>query len=155
MDLATVTSISCPSVFDSSVDNFLTADVTINNSTNLVHSAQIVFRGYVCKGNKLQYEFFHEQQWVLVDPGGNNIIMCRFDLISGFRRRTASRRCGCLVTSVPSNNEILWWQWNRVLRQSHRCALVWQYLFREDLWSPKIAHIENAARSMLLYRAHG
>ncbi|CAL2049255.1 unnamed protein product [Caenorhabditis brenneri] len=70
MDLAYVTSIDCPSVFDSSVDNFFTADVTINNSSDFVHSAQIVFRGYVCKGDRLHYEFFHEQQWVLVEPGG-------------------------------------------------------------------------------------
>ncbi|CAI2356399.1 unnamed protein product [Caenorhabditis sp. 36 PRJEB53466] len=70
MELATVTSIDCPDSFDSASDNFFTADVTINNPSDLVHSAQIVFRGYVCKGAKLHYEFFHEQQWVLVEPGG-------------------------------------------------------------------------------------
>ncbi|EPB68107.1 hypothetical protein ANCCEY_12801 [Ancylostoma ceylanicum] len=63
---ARIISVSVQDVFDSSAENELYAYVEIANDTELAHSAQVVFRGYVRKAEKLVYEFLHEQVWILV-----------------------------------------------------------------------------------------
>ncbi|KAL6723452.1 hypothetical protein Aduo_018460 [Ancylostoma duodenale] len=63
---ARIISVSVQDVFDSSAENELYAYVEIANDTELAHSAQVVFRGYVRKAEKLMYEFLHEQVWILV-----------------------------------------------------------------------------------------
>ncbi|CAI5455707.1 unnamed protein product [Caenorhabditis angaria] len=68
---AEIKSIDCPEVFQSSEDNYLYANIQIENSSELIHSCQIVFRGYVRKGDVLLYEFFHEQQWLVVNSNSN------------------------------------------------------------------------------------
>lgn len=67
---ARIISVSVQEVFDSSVDNELYAQVEIANDTELAHSAQVVFRGYVRKAEKLVYEFLHEQVWIFVKANG-------------------------------------------------------------------------------------
>ncbi|VDM74487.1 unnamed protein product [Strongylus vulgaris] len=66
--IARVTSLTVQDVFVSSDDNKLRAEVEIANNSELAHSAQVVFRGYVRKAERLQYEFLHEQVWILVQP---------------------------------------------------------------------------------------
>ncbi|KAK6009042.1 hypothetical protein OSTOST_26058, partial [Ostertagia ostertagi] len=65
---ARITSLDVQDVFVSSEANELKADVEIVNDSNLAHSAQVVFRGYVRNGNTLLYEFLHEQVWILIQP---------------------------------------------------------------------------------------
>ncbi|KHJ87391.1 hypothetical protein OESDEN_12837 [Oesophagostomum dentatum] len=70
--LVRIISVSVPEVFVSSDDDMLIAEVRIANDTNLAHSAQVVFRGYVKKAGRLIYEFLHEQAWILIKPNETN-----------------------------------------------------------------------------------
>ncbi|VDK56038.1 unnamed protein product, partial [Cylicostephanus goldi] len=67
---ARITSLSVQDVFVSSDSNELRAQVEVTNDSELAHSAQVVFRGYIRKAEKLVYEFLHEQAWILVEAKG-------------------------------------------------------------------------------------
>ncbi|VDO53284.1 unnamed protein product [Haemonchus placei] len=70
---ARITSLFVQDVFVSSEENELKADVEIVNDSNLAHSAQVVFRGYVRNGSTLIYEFLHEQVWLFIRPSESKI----------------------------------------------------------------------------------
>ncbi|VDO11220.1 unnamed protein product [Haemonchus placei] len=72
---ARITSLFVQDVFVSSEENELKADVEIVNDSNLAHSAQVVFRGYVRNGNTLLYEFLHEQVWIFIRPSGMYLLV--------------------------------------------------------------------------------
>lgn len=67
---ARITSLLVQDVFVSSSDNELSAQVEIVNDSDLAHSAQVVFRGYVRRGKTLVYEFLHEQVWIFIRSSG-------------------------------------------------------------------------------------
>lgn len=70
---AKVEDLRVPELFVSSKDNQFTASVTINNTSDLPHTCQVVFRGYVrtTRGDFI-YEFLHEQSWIIIESGGTS-----------------------------------------------------------------------------------
>ncbi|CAJ0945346.1 unnamed protein product, partial [Mesorhabditis belari] len=66
---AKVVELETKELYYSDKDERLVAKVVIDNNSDLKHSCQIVFRGYVRRQNDLVYEFLHEQAWVVAGQG--------------------------------------------------------------------------------------